>query len=199
MNTTTEIHAMSRSPEMSNAMAMLVHPRQKVRVPAQHLLRQSQVFTDNRMLVSVPYSVTSPVSVAHFRLFISPLEDNAVIITEENFRGLWLLCEEFSFGALRTRLRAFRQSPLADVNLYRSLFDEPFTFTANDDTLECPVAQAAALSTAVREQLSADACVRTFALSAGALNSLRCLLSGFPVSDGWSLGRQLCSRVLELM
>jgi hypothetical protein len=60
--------------------------------------------------------------------------------------------------------------------------------------------QAVALSPAVREQLSADACAHSFALSGtGVLNSLRCVLSGDTVSDGRLLGRQLCNPVLELL
>jgi hypothetical protein len=73
-------------------------------------------------------------------------------------------------------------------------------FTANGAALDCEVAQAAALSPAVREQLCADACAHTFALSgAGALDSLRCLFSGCGVYAEGLLGRQLCNPVLELM
>jgi hypothetical protein len=62
------------------------------------------------------------------------------------------------------------------------------------------VTQAVALSPAVREQLSADACARSFALSGtGVLDYLRCVLSGGAVSDGRLLGHQLCNKVLELL
>jgi hypothetical protein len=60
--------------------------------------------------------------------------------------------------------------------------------------------QVVALSLAVQEQLSADACARSFALSrTGVLDSLRCVLSGYAVTDGQLLGRQLCNPVVELL
>jgi hypothetical protein len=42
--------------------------------------------------------VRSPVSLADFRDFVSALEDNAVKITNRNFKGLSPLCDEFGFG-----------------------------------------------------------------------------------------------------
>jgi hypothetical protein len=67
---------------------------------------------------------------------------------------------------------------------------------------ECNVAQAIALSSAVSEQLSVDACARTFTLKAvAAVDSVQCLLEGGAVSIVRSqadLYRQLSSPGLEL-
>jgi hypothetical protein len=69
-------------------------------------------------------------------------------------------------------------------------------------TLECDVSEAVAVSAAVREQLSVDACACTFSVSdVGVLDALRCIISGSAVSDERSLstlGRQLCNPMLEL-
>jgi hypothetical protein len=86
------------------------------------------------------------------------------------------------------------------MNLSKAFCDGPFSFAAKGARLDCEVMQAVALSPAVREQLSADACARLFALSGtGVLEFLRCVLSGDAVSDGRLLGRQLCNSVLELL
>jgi hypothetical protein len=73
---------------------------------------------------------------------------------------------------------------------------------AKGATLECDVSDAVAVSAAVWEQLSVDACACTFSLSdVGVLKSLRCVISGSAVSDERSLstlGRQLCNQMLEL-
>jgi hypothetical protein len=60
--------------------------------------------------------------------------------------------------------------------------------------------QAVALSLAVRGQLSADACARSFTQSGtGVLDYLRCVFSGDAVSDGRLLGYQLSNPVLEVL
>jgi hypothetical protein len=64
------------------------------------------------------------------------------------------------------------------------------------------VSEAVAVSAAVWEQLSVDACACTFSLSdVGLLDSLRCIISDSAVSNERSLsplGRQLCNPILEL-
>jgi hypothetical protein len=54
--------------------------------------------------------VRAPVSVAEFRLFVSALKSEDVVVTNANFSGLSLLCDEFRFESLSERLSAFRQS-----------------------------------------------------------------------------------------
>jgi hypothetical protein len=75
-------------------------------------------------------------------------------------------------------------------------------FTSYNAIFECSVGHAIALSPAVREQLSVDACAHTFALNdVRAVDSVRCLLSGDEGSIEGSqngLGRQLCNPGLEL-
>jgi hypothetical protein len=89
----------------------LVHPRETLKVLIWKLVRECRLFTDNLMLVGAPYSVRAPVSVDDFRLFVSALEDKPVEVTNSNFGGLSLLCDEFGFAALSERLSAFRRSP----------------------------------------------------------------------------------------
>jgi hypothetical protein len=68
-------------------------------------------------------------------------------------------------------------------------------------TLECDVSEAVSISTAVREQLSVDACACKFFLSDVELfDSLRCIISGSAVSDErslFTLRRQLCIPMME--
>jgi hypothetical protein len=100
----------------------------------------------------------------------------------------------------KCKLLVFCQPSIAGVNLSEAFCEGPFALTANGARLDCEVMQAVALSPAVREQLSADACARSFALSGtGVLESLRRVLSGDAVSDEQLLGRQLCNPVLELL
>jgi hypothetical protein len=64
------------------------------------------------------------------------------------------------------------------------LSNEPFTFTVNEAAFQSEIAKVIALSPSVLEQLSTDACVRTFALRGAAV-------LGFPAlsfrqgSFGW--------------
>jgi hypothetical protein len=88
----------------------LVHPRETLVVPVQTLLLKCGLFSDDPLVHSVPYSVQAPVSVNDFRQFVSALEDKDVEVTNVNFGGLSLLCDEFRFEGLSERLSAFRQS-----------------------------------------------------------------------------------------
>jgi hypothetical protein len=151
---------------------------------------------------------------------MSALKGTAVNITSDNFRELSQLCEEFHFRELAAQLSRFRNSggfkgqatmgdteariPIAmrKVNQCGALFEDVFRFTAKGATLECTVGQAVALSPAVREQLSVDACARTFTLiDARHCDAVRGLLSGGVIPVGlWEtgLGSQLGSPDLEL-
>jgi hypothetical protein len=46
--------------------------------------------------------------VADFRQFVSALEGDAVATTNKNIGGLSLLCDEFGFEELATKLSGFR-------------------------------------------------------------------------------------------
>jgi hypothetical protein len=123
--------------------------------------------------------------VSDFQEFVSALDGTRVKVTNNNFRGLSQLSEEFHFRDFPTQL-----------------FADQFVFTPENAMLECSVGQAIALSPAVRERLSVDACARTFALNdVNVFDSVQCLLSGDAISiegSGNGLGRQLCSPGLEL-
>jgi hypothetical protein len=67
-------------------------------------MMQCNLFADDPVLLCAPYKVRTPVSVDDFRQFVSALEDTDVEVTNANFRGLSLLCEEFRFAALSERL-----------------------------------------------------------------------------------------------
>jgi hypothetical protein len=90
---------------------------------------------------------------------------------------------------------------VTEVKHLAPLFDDAFRFTADGAMFECDVAQAIALSSAVSEQLSVDACARTLTLKAvAAANSVQCLLEGSAVSIVRSqadLGRPLGTLGLE--
>jgi hypothetical protein len=92
----------------------LVHPHQILKVAGGVLTRKCTLFLDDPALAASPYSVRAPVSVADFCLFVSALEGKDVDVTNDNVRGLSLLCDEFGFQSLSERLSSFRQS--ADFN-----------------------------------------------------------------------------------
>jgi hypothetical protein len=90
--------------------AQLVHPDETVQIPVRTLILKCDLFADDPGLLQNPYKVTSPVSVEIFRTFISVLNGNTATITNANFRGLSLLCDEFHFGTFATEVSAFQES-----------------------------------------------------------------------------------------
>jgi hypothetical protein len=72
------------------------------------LVNKCDLFCDNLVLTTTPYVLNSPVSLSIFREFISALEGATVKITNNNFSGLWQLCEEFHFQEFSARLSQFR-------------------------------------------------------------------------------------------
>jgi hypothetical protein len=202
------------------ARVTLVHPQKSVPVLARWLFQKSGLFAVNKTLAKSFYIVKSQVSLDDFQEFVSALEGATVTISNDNFRGLSQLSAEFRFRALTEQLSQFRQSdnfredatmanieahismPIAEMNSCFSLFDDTFKFKAESATYECSVGQAVALSPAVQEQLSVDACARTFAMrDASAVDSIKHLLSGDAVAiDGSPNGprRQLHNPILEL-
>jgi hypothetical protein len=170
---------------------------------------------DDSGFASLPYHLKPCVSLSDFRELVSALDGTTVKVTNSNVNGLSQLCEELVFRDLAAQLSQFRSSsdfkkdaeaqiaiPITEINHSGTFFADGFMFTSENAIFECSVGQAIALSAAVREQLSVDACARTFALNdVRAFASVRCLLSGDAVSMEPSrngLGRQLCSPGLEL-
>jgi hypothetical protein len=137
---------------MTEAVSLL-HLSETVQVSAQALVRKCSLFTDDPCLAGAPYALKSSVFVADLRQFVSGLDGEAVSITKEDFRGLWLLCEGFGFRAFQAPLLASGHSFFAGATLYGAFFVETITFTVNGAALECEVAKAVALSPAVREWL----------------------------------------------
>jgi hypothetical protein len=88
----------------------LVHPRKTFQVSGRLLVQKSDLFADNLTLVGSPYNVTSQVLLSDFQEFISALEGASVKITNSNFGGLSLLCDEFRFRDLARQVSEFRES-----------------------------------------------------------------------------------------
>jgi hypothetical protein len=184
----------------------LVHSKATLQVPVHLLIDKCDLVVDDPK---------SRVSVSDFREFVSALEGTTVKVTNNNIKGLLQLCEAFRLQDLAAQLSQFRASedfknhteaqlaiPMTEINQSGTLFADRFMFTSENAIYGCSAGQAIALSPAVREQLSDDACARTFALNdVSAVDSVRCLPSGDAVSMERSrngLGRQLCSLGLEL-
>jgi hypothetical protein len=193
----------------------LVHPNTTLQVPAPLLVSKCDLFADDAGLAAFPYPLKSQVAVSDFREFVAALEDTTLKVTNSNFRGLSQLCEEFRFRDLAGWLSQFCASedfkndteaqiaiPMTEINRVGTLFADRFMFTSANAIIESSVGQAISLSPAVGEQLSVDACARTFSFrDVIAVDSIRRLLSGDKVSiirSQSGLGQQLCSSSLEL-
>jgi hypothetical protein len=197
----------------------LVHPQQRLQVIEKLLIQKCDLFRDDPTLTASSYAVRSKVTLSDFQTFVSALEGASVPITKDNIGGLSRLCEEFHFGAFTERLSQFREPDMfkedgttegenariliqfPEIKHLGALFDGAFQFTADGSMFECNVGQAITLSPAVSEQLSVDACARTFTLKdVAAVGSVQCLLDVGAVSIvRWQadLGRQLGSLGLE--
>jgi hypothetical protein len=88
----------------------LIHPQQTLQVLGKLLVQQCDLFGDDPSLTAFPYTVSSEVSLADFRAFVSALEGKTVTIRNGNFRGLTRLCDEFHFRDLAAQLSQFRKS-----------------------------------------------------------------------------------------
>jgi hypothetical protein len=69
-----------------------------------------QFIQNNPALTTSPYRVQSPVSLSIFREFLSPLEGNAINITDTHFTELDRLWKKFGFSELEAKLSEFRPS-----------------------------------------------------------------------------------------
>jgi hypothetical protein len=79
---------------------VLVHPLRTFQVQSRLIVRKCDLFADNPILAASPYTVQSHVSLTDFGEFVSLLEGNAATITNDNFKGLSALSNEFRFGDL---------------------------------------------------------------------------------------------------
>jgi hypothetical protein len=68
------------------------------------LVSKCDLFSDDPGFAAVPYDLKSHVSVSDFRQFVSALEGTTVTVTNNNFKGLSQLCEEFHFRDFVGRL-----------------------------------------------------------------------------------------------
>jgi hypothetical protein len=93
------------------ASVKLVHPEETFEVALRGVVTHCDLFSTSPALLTIPSTVRSSVRADTFRDFIAALEGKAVEITNENFRGLSLLCSEFGFQALSAKLGDFRASP----------------------------------------------------------------------------------------
>jgi hypothetical protein len=94
--------------EMSQVV--LVHRLQTFEVQARLIVPECDLFAHNPGLAASPYTVQSQVSLTDFGEFVSALEGNAITITNDNFKGLSALCDEFGFGDLAALVSQFRDS-----------------------------------------------------------------------------------------
>jgi hypothetical protein len=88
----------------------LVHPHETFHVSAQLLVLKCDLFGDNTILITVPYNVTSHVSLRDFQEFVSALEGATLTIKNNNFRAISQLCDEFRFRDLAAELSRFQES-----------------------------------------------------------------------------------------
>jgi hypothetical protein len=156
----------------------LVHSGETFQVSRERLLSQCELFNDPALLAA-PSIVRSSVPLAIFRDFLAALNQEAFELTSENVGGLSLLCAEFGFRAFAAKISEFSGShessapdPLGPFAVLRgALAGDAFTFIADGWEIESGLAEAAALSPFVREQLLVDACARKFAVNGGAVGA----------------------------
>jgi hypothetical protein len=168
----------------------LLHPETSCKVSIEQLNTKCNLFQNNPLFTGNSYQVRSVASLPIFRDFVSALEGNPIEITAFNVAGLLRLSQEFGFGELRSNLLKFGRWQVNLTSLNGTLFDDSFDFVVNGTTIKSNIREAAALSPAIREQLSVDACARQFVLSDDRIavsnfNSLQSFLSGnsIPVGD----------------
>jgi hypothetical protein len=100
-------------------------------------------------------------------------------LSSENVGGLSLLCAEFGFRAFAAKISEFSPSPKSSAEdplgafaiLRGALSGDAFPVIADGREIESGLADAAALSPLVREQLSVEACARKLAVNGGAVGA----------------------------
>jgi hypothetical protein len=78
-----------------------------------------------------PFEVHSAVSAGVFRLFRSTVEGEVIEIKNANIGGLSAVCDEFGFGSLSQRLRAFKDSPARQKVRVDTLEEKVFQLEAD--------------------------------------------------------------------
>jgi hypothetical protein len=94
----------------SMAKVSLLHRHGSIQVSANLLVVKCDLFGHNPMLTGSPYTPRSHISFAHFQEFVSALEGTPVKVTNNNFKALSQLCEEFGFRDFAAQLSAFQNS-----------------------------------------------------------------------------------------
>jgi hypothetical protein len=84
-----------------------VHEGRTVSVPKQQLVANCELFEDDPTLLATPCPVRSPVSAAHFQLFVQAINGSNPELTHENAPPLKLLCGELRFAELGRKVQAF--------------------------------------------------------------------------------------------
>jgi hypothetical protein len=88
----------------------LVYLREERQISTTQLILKCTLFKNNLALLGPPYAAKPSVPITVFNECTSALNDGMAQITEVNFAGLSLLCAEFGFEALVSRLSALRSS-----------------------------------------------------------------------------------------
>jgi hypothetical protein len=178
------------------ASATLLHPEKAFTVTAFQAMNKCSLFQNNPILLVSPYRVQSPVSLSIFRESVSALEENAIKITDTDFKELQRLCEEFGFEEFAAKLSKFsqpsedsqkRQIRTSCARMQGALLSESFLFFAKGAEITSDVAETIALSRAVRDQLSIDgrarkSVVNESEIEAEDIRSLQLLLSREEIS-----------------
>jgi hypothetical protein len=88
------------------------------------VITKCSLFQQNVALSVAPFRVRSSVSFAIFRQFVSALEGGAIEITSANLSGLSLLCEEFGFEELRSKLSSQQEMEDAEARVRIAALEE---------------------------------------------------------------------------
>jgi hypothetical protein len=123
----------------------LVHPNATLQVPGKLLVTKSDLFGDDPGLAAVPYHLQSRVSVRDFQEFVSALKGTKVTVTNNNFKGLSQLCEEFRFRDLSAELSQFRESG--------NFTEDPALFSLQEERIQQHDREIGALEAELSQQL----------------------------------------------
>jgi hypothetical protein len=140
----------------------LVQSDAPLHVPASLLVSKCDQFADDPGLAAFPSHWKSQVALSDFQEVLSALDDRTEEMTDNNLKGLSQLCEEFQFRASEN-LKQDAEAQMTEIHHRGTFFVDWFMFTLENAIFESGVGQAIPVSPAVREQLSVDACPRTFA------------------------------------
>jgi hypothetical protein len=143
------------------------------------LLSQCEFCKAHPPFLAWPCTVRTSVRLALFRDFLAALNQETIKLTNTNVGGLPLLCTELGFRAFAAKISEFcpghessAEDPIGAFAVLRgALSGDAFALIADGREIESGLAEAAALSRLVREQLSVDACARKLAVTGGAVGA----------------------------